>query len=192
VSIASSASFTFGANNAAALQIGDSGGCTALTTPTGLNNATIDEVSIYGSALSGGQVAFLSGTTALGTANEAGDQSRAPLVLPGTIGQELGSGVVGTTDWSFGGTNPGMALGFWVPIDPGTALTDVTLKEKGSKESTPPGSCGDVFGSVLAQGGERAFITATNNDGCRVPASTVHFEGNLGTGGDIGLNIHWP
>jgi hypothetical protein len=193
--IGSSPGFTFGANNASALQIGNSGGCSDSTTPKALNHAIIDEVSIFGSRLTDGEMTFLSGTVLAGTANEAGDLSRAPLVLPGTIGQELGSGVVGTTDWSFGGTSPGMALGFWVPIDPGTALTDIKLREHGF-ESTPPGTCGDVYGTVLAQSGERALVTATNNDtasGCTGgPGSTVHFEGNIFLGGDIGLNIHWP
>jgi hypothetical protein len=188
-SIASSTTFAFGANNTAPLQIGNSGGCIASGSPQGLSHATIDEVSIYGAAISGTQVAFLSGTM-----NGEGDLSRAPLVLPGTIGQELGSGVVGPTDWSFDGTSPGTALGFWVPIDPGVALTSITLREHGF-ESTPPGTCGDVFGfSPLSFSGERAFITATNKDPACIgePGSTVHFEGNIFLGGDIGLNIHWP
>lgn len=183
VVIASSGAFVPGAINAAPLQIGNSGDC------GGLNHASIDEVSFYGSDFSDDVVKFLSGSTSYGI--DDADPSRAPLVLPGTIGEELGSGVVGPTDWNFGGTSPGMALGFWVPIDPGgNALTSIMLREHGS-ESTPPGTCGDVYAAVLLAV-ERAFITATNNDGCGVPAKTVHFEGNIFLGGDIGLNIHWP
>jgi hypothetical protein len=153
-------------------------------------NGLLDEAHIWARALSGAEIAFINTT-------------KAELIVPGEISQELGSGAVFASDWHYSGPgSPQTAMGLEFIVsndDNGTTIinapsaTPSCVTDRGSTPGTP--TSGGLRGCETGIGGKSALISGqqvTVTTGKKSgPSKTLHLDVNLSDGSHLGTNIQW-
>lgn len=155
-------------------------------------NGLLDEAHIWARALSDKEILFIANGT-----------TKAELIVPGEISQELGSGGVFASDWIYRGPgSPQHAMGLEFIVsndDNGTTIinapsaTPPCVTDRGSTPGAP--TPGGLLGCETGIGGKSALIsgkqvpvTTGNKTGL---SKTLHLDVNLSDGSYLGTNIQW-
>jgi hypothetical protein len=162
--------------------------------PDSFFKGKIDEAHIWARALSAAEIAFIYNTA-----------TRAELIVPGEISQELGSGAVFASDWHYSGPgSPQKAMGleFIVSNDDlgstmikGPAAIPPCVTDRGSTPGNPALAPVGLLGCQTGIGGKSALISGKQVDvttGKKTgPSKTLHLHVNLSDGSHLGTNIQW-
>ena len=154
-------------NNAGDLRFG------ANATEGALLNGQLDEVHLWARALSAAEIAFLAGTA-----------TRAPLLIPDRMDQELAAGAVFSSRWQADSNTRAMALAFLAPDISGTAISSIAVKS----ESSPETDDAVLLGWQNGLDGLSALITGSPGS---KPSKALHLHTTLSDGARLEMQLKW-